>query len=202
MQVYAVLYSAKGNFLMGCKADMGYFFHGSGGGTIYKDGVLLNGAGKPALPGGKLEGGNVTAGAQKEFMEECGAKISFSTSELIIDQERYTLLASTPWTPVAKGYCAAYFKVDDDALGQITYIIQETNLREAREAMDDIISQKITEYKTIALRYPYCPADNELKTAAVWNLTADAGKIDALGKDEDTDWFHAILVQLQKIIGN
>lgn len=200
MQVYAVLYSGNGNFLMGHKPARGYFFHGSTGGTIYPDGVLLNGAGKLALPGGKLEGTNIVKGAQKEFQEECGAKISFSSSALIIDKEQYPIKGTTPWTPIGTGYGAVYFKVEDKALDEIGYIIQETNLLEARKAMEDIVSKKITEYATILTNYPYCPADNELDTAAIWNLTTDAEKIAALEKDQDTDWYCAILGQLKKII--
>lgn len=201
MQVYAVLYSGTGNFLMGHKPDQGYFFHGSAGGTIFPEGVVLNGAGKPALPGGKLEGSDIVKGAQKEFQEECGAKISFSSSALIIDKETYPLKAATTWSPPDTGYCAAFFKVEDGDLGQIGYIIQETNLLEARTAMKKVVSGELTDYATISAYYPYCPLDNELGSAEIWNLTTNAKQIAALGEDEDTDWYCAILGQLKKVIG-
>lgn len=203
MQVYAVLYSGEGNFLMGHKPDNGYFFHNSSGvgGEVYPDGVVLNGAGKSVLPGGKLEGGDVVKGAQKEFQEECGAKISFSSSVLTIDKETYPLRATDVWKPIAAGYCAAFFKVDDKNLNEIAYIIQETNLLAARTVMAKIVSGEITDYTTISPSYPYCPVDNELEKAEIWNLQADAEQIAALGKDEDTDWYCAILGQLKKIIG-
>ncbi|MFA7346999.1 MAG: hypothetical protein WCZ86_04490 [Desulfurivibrionaceae bacterium] len=188
---------------MGHKPDSGYFFHNSNGvgGTVYPDGVVLNGAEKSALPGGKLEGGDTVKGAQKEFQEECGAKISFSSSALIIDQETYPLRATEVWKPIATGYCAAFFKVDDKDLAEIAYVIQETNLLQARTVMVKIVSGDITDYATIPSSYPYCPVDNELEKAELWNLTTDAKQIAALGKDEDTDWYCAILGQLKNIIG-
>lgn len=204
MQVYVVLYSDKGKFLMGRKLPLGYFFHNSkgSGGAVYPQGVVLNGAGKSALPGGKLEGSDLVKGAQKEFQEECGAKISFSNSDLIIDQERYPLKAITPWTPGSDaGYYAVYFKVDDTDLGQIGYIIQETNLLEARQAVAEIGRGEITDYASIATKYPYCPVDNELDSVEIWNLETNAEQIVALKEDEDTDWYFAILEQLQKIVG-
>jgi ADP-ribose pyrophosphatase YjhB (NUDIX family) len=203
MQVYAVLYSGEGNFLMGHKPDSGYFFHNSNGigGKTYPDGVVLNGAGKSALPGGKLEGSDTVKGAQKEFQEECGAMISFSSSALIIDKETYPLRATDVWKPISTGYCAAFFKVDDKDLSEIAYIIQETNLLQARTVMVKIVSGEITDYATISSSYPYCPVDNELEKAEIWNLKTDAEQIAALGKDEDTDWYCAILDQLKKIIG-
>ncbi|MBU4119896.1 MAG: hypothetical protein KJ555_14175 [Proteobacteria bacterium] len=200
MQVYAVLFSSSGNFLMGHKPARGYFFHGSSGGTVYQEGVVLHGAGKSALPGGKLEGSDIVAGGQKEFQEECGSKITFTSSMLVIDREQYPLRATVAWRPLSTGYCAAFFKVDDVDLGQILTIIQETNLRQARTAMDEIIAARITDYEAIFSRYPYCPVDNELDSAEIWNLSANAEQVAALEEDEDTDWFYAILMHLQDTI--
>lgn len=200
MQVYAVLYSDKGDFLMGRKPKRGYFFHDSSDGKIYPKGVSLNGAEKPALPGGKLEGKDIVAGAQKEFQEECGAKISFSDSALIIEQQEYELQPTNTWVPSGAGYCAVFFKVVNVYLGEIAYIIQETNLRQAIKAVEKISNKEITAYKDIFNKYPYCPPDNELDMAEIWNLERDKGKIAELKDDKATDWFYAILMCLEKIL--
>ena len=201
MQVYAVLYSGGGNFLMGRKPARGYFFHDSSDGKIIQNGVPLNGANKPALPGGKLEGEDIVAGAQKEFQEECGAKISFSVSELIINGQNYQLEATYSWVSGCTKYCAAFFKFADEDLGKIVNFIN-FNLRQAGEAANRIVKGEITAYGNIFKDYPCCPPDNELDTAEIWNLKGNKEEIDKLEKDNATGWFYEILMYLkQKLIG-
>lgn len=202
MQVYAVLYSGEGNFLMGRKPKLGYFFHDSSDGEIYPKGVSLNGAEKPALPGGKLEGEDIEAGAQKEFQEECGEKISFSSSSLTINGQKYELKATDTEKSSCDKYYAAFFKFADKDLKEIFNLILNTNLRQAKNAVEKICNKEITVYKDIIKEYTYCPPDNELDTAEIWNLKGNKEEIDKLEKDNATGWFYEILMYLkQKLIG-
>jgi ADP-ribose pyrophosphatase YjhB (NUDIX family) len=190
MQVYAVVYDTKGNFLIGKKLAKGYFFS-TNGGCIVKAGQTLNGAGKYALPGGKLNYKEAyTDGALREFVEETG----FSTLKVTTQQ-------GVPWAETKTGkllFAAGYFDCTGIDWTETVKAVT-TNLGQAKKAADAIQAGTLTEYKKIFTTYPGCPQDNELELVEVWNVknSTDWDKIKLFTKDPDLDWYYQILDYLK-----
>ncbi|NEN97322.1 MAG: NUDIX hydrolase [Moorea sp. SIO3I7] len=192
-QTYAVVYEQSGNFYIGTKNQKGYFFHNnsSSGGNVIPKGQQLNGSGKKALPGGKLEpaGSDPAIGAANEFYEETGVELRNFSGKLEPREFHqgqgnaeyygvYYLLSSQDFS-----------RIKDDA---------EKNLKTGVKVAEEIRKGNIKNYNEIHKKYPGCPQDNELASGESWNLNNDWSKIQALKGDRDTDWFYYILDNLRK----
>lgn len=181
-----MLYDARGRFLIGRKLDKGYFFYNpQTGGRLVPRGQELKGAGKWALPGGKLESSeSVTDGARREFFEETAARIG---RDLSADEHRFN------------GYTAVYFKMDGADLDEIAGRIIGTNLPAGLQAGDGVKDGSITSYPQIALQFPNSPRDNELQLAEVWNVNDphDWSTIQSWNGDPVIGWYYEILRYLK-----
>lgn len=190
MQVYAVIYVDNGDFLLGFKLPKGYFFHDPKNppGKIYPNGINLNGRNNYTLPGGKQDTGEtVTQAAEREFQEETATNIVSSGSI------EYQFSIS---------YSAAYFKVNQQYLNDTLNAILTTNLVQAQQAQQEIINRTINKYSEIHIRYPNCPADNELQTVYKWNVK-DPGNwktIESWKNDPTIGWYYDILSYLKNDI--
>ncbi|MFF4287554.1 NUDIX hydrolase [Streptomyces sp. NPDC001633] len=175
--VYTVLYNAaNGDFLLANKNVRGYFFAPS---SVYPDGRLLNGGGKPALPGGALTTGeSVKDGAVREFREETGLHISAYYTE------------AQSWQNGL--YNAGYFRVTAQQLTSLRTSV-ETALSQGHLAARDIYDRRITRYPEIHQRYPQAAPDHELNTVEIWNVNTRWSTIQEWSNDQDLSWFVNIL---------
>jgi len=197
-QVYAVLYTKNGNFLIAKKLDKGYFFaNKNGGGSIIKGGKKLNGAGEYALPGGKLNSNeDKKQGAIREFDEETAVKIKREECCLI------TTRSFKYWfNNEQKQYVAVYFKVKQEILKKIVTEIKN-NLDVAKNVVTKIEQDEITSYDQIKKQYKNCPADNELYEVYCWNIENKWDDIKEWKGSKKTGWYYDILKYLKEEILN
>jgi hypothetical protein len=194
MQVYTVLFDKTGSFLMAKKLDLGYFFYDNikKQGAIVKSGQVLNGAGKAALPGGKLLASElirIEDGAYREFKEETHY---WSTA--------YKKYYSVEFTLSSQKFCAVYFGFSEGLPAMLLPV--NTNLGFAKLAVSDIQKNSITEYDKIFVSYPNSPLDNELDVMSSWNVfnTEDWEKVKLLKDDSDTNWYYWIIDYLKNTI--
>lgn len=216
--VYTVAYSPDGEFLMFSKFIKGYYFKNKGGtGKIVKSGANLHGGGKGALPGGEYEleeftkEGIISEG-RREFTEECGRLISFADPEengdgegiveIEIDEHTAEFTDATQYGATAGPYAAYYFEVTGPDLERLwTYLIgRDGSLVQGANAAGQVQLRRITKYAQIGEAFPKAPFDNELNLVDIWQLGRDQARIEALGRDEDTNWFPNIINHLNVLI--
>lgn len=212
MQCYIILYSKEGYFLIFEKREEAFFFHGSNGrpSKIFPpDGVpITNGPGMFAFPGGALDSGEEAfKGCLREFREECGNAISFgympanqpqsllNLNNLKIDTSTYSILYNTLNT-VGDTYTTLYLEFSIDDLRQIQDIIVSTNFEAANQARLDIHYNEIRDYDSIFRYYPFCPLDDELGQAQIWNVAREINQIRELQANNATDWYYDMIVFL------
>jgi 8-oxo-dGTP pyrophosphatase MutT (NUDIX family) len=211
MQCYIVLYSSEGCFLTFTKRTRSYFFHNSdgSGGVIYPNGVALNnGPGLFAFPGGALDDGEQPfEGCLREFIEECGAQISFgffplnepqtleTLSNVTIDGNQYNIIYSILNT-VNNDYCVLYLEFENTDLEQIETIILDTNFEDASNAVAEIIDGNFGSYDAIFNIYPFCPLDNELRDIEIWQIQNQINEIELLNQNQATGWYYNMIVYL------
>ncbi|KSR37758.1 NUDIX hydrolase [Pseudomonas aeruginosa] len=162
MQVYAVVYTSSGRFLLFWKLAKGYFFFDAktGKGKIVKGGANLNGGNDYALPGGRREESEtVAAGAAREFLEETAADVR----GLPVQEKTF-----------GRDFCAGYFRIEEKEIEGLLARIQDPNLVSAMNASIDIEHGSITRYAQIHTRYPSAPRDNELETGYLWSVHDEA----------------------------
>ena len=218
MQCYTILYTGTGYFLTFVKRTTAYFYHNADGqgGTLYEQGLpITNGPGLFAFPGGRLDQGETpTEGCLREFTEECGSKISFSynaagtqVESIIFNDannqqvaEEYDILHSQ--INGTADYQALYLQVSDEDLNQIEMVIMDTNLEENSNAAAEVSDGNFGTYDAIFNTYPFCPLDNELSEANVWQVQQDINQIQALNANVQTDWYYAMIVDLANGILN
>jgi hypothetical protein len=197
MQVYTMMFSANGDFMIFWKREKGFFYHGKDGGAIIKSGQPIPyGANHFALPGGKMESDDITIEGRKEFMEECGAKICFGDTVLKINGQEYPICNEHTYQ-FSTDYSAYYVKLSNTNLKELFSILSDTNFPQSINAVGDIKQGVITTYDAIFERYPYCPADNELDYVWLWNILQNQDAINQLNK-EPTDWFYNIIMYLKQ----
>ncbi|NEO55963.1 MAG: NUDIX hydrolase [Okeania sp. SIO3B5] len=184
VQTYAVAHDGSGNFFIGTKNQRGYFFCSNN--SVVRAGQPLNGGGKTALPGGRLEAGTTPEqGAFDEFLEETG---------VLLPQQ--TQLSPKIYEQTGQ-YYGVYFRVDPQALKDINTQAAR-NIQEGQRAIPGIQNGTITTCNQIRNSYPLSPLDNELARGELWNFERDRQKIDALRNDRDTNWFYFILDNLRR----
>ncbi|WP_431825153.1 NUDIX hydrolase [Burkholderia sp. F1] len=184
MQVYAVLYTGTGRFLLGWKLKKGYFFYNSAthAGSIVRNGQALNGADNYALPGGRREGSEaIRAGAAREFQEETAVGVGGYPA---VDHS------------FGNDFGAGYFKVSDTQLDTIYRQIRNVNLVAAANASLEVEHGQITQYSQIHQRYPNSPQDNELETVYVWSAHDQANWNTVLSwqGSNTLGWYYDILI--------
>jgi len=185
MQVYACVYTTNGDFLLATKRERGYFFMKNGVGGIVKNGQVLNGAGRRALPGGKRDPGESTsAGALREWNEETYCDLQTTNTQY------------KDW----KLFGAGYFLQPEDSLAPMVARITKEVLPAANLAAGEIQEGKITEYAEIAGKYPDAPADNELADMEIWNLDTDWTRIETWKNHPDIGWYYDVLHYLKTTI--
>ena len=192
MQVYAVYYEASGRFLLGFKLQLGYFFYNpKTGGRLVPKGQGLNGGGKYALPGGKLEAKEkVIDGARREFFEETAARIeAIQTNDQRFKDPDHDL-----------DYAAAFFRIQPEIFDTTTLAIINTNLPAGLEAMAAVKDGRIKQYAEIERVFEASPQDNELETAEVWNVRTDWDEIAKWPADKDLSWYYEILLYLKDTV--
>ncbi|ATB37261.1 hypothetical protein CYFUS_002682 [Cystobacter fuscus] len=115
-QVYAIVHSEEGRFLMFQKNTHGAFFSRA----PVDAPVRLNGAGGPAFPGGRLERKeDVEQGARREFLEETAVSLDTYGASVRTGQPDWR-------------FKAAFFRVSNEELGQLAENINQ-NLELARQ---------------------------------------------------------------------
>ncbi|MCW8127573.1 NUDIX hydrolase [Microbulbifer halophilus] len=189
MQVYAVLYTEDGHFMLARKLSKGYFFYdpAKSQGAIVPDGQSLNGGDNYALPGGKRnKGESITGGAAREFYEETGVKISNQSVSVL--EHQFSLQ-----------FGAGYFLASNDQIKTIHTKIQKTNLVAATNASVDIEHGSISQYSQIHQRYPDAPADNELEAVYIWSVFDKANweEIEKWRGSPTLGWYYDILLYLR-----
>ncbi|MDO1529819.1 NUDIX domain-containing protein [Fulvimonas sp. R45] len=185
MQVYACVYTANGDFLLGTKPALGYYFS-SGGGSLHPNGQPLNGGGRYALPGGRRERGESTRdGAAREWQEETACPMSINQA------------SSHEW---GTAYGAGYFRQPDGDLQGMLDLITNDVLPAAALAVRDITNGTITAYPQIFALFPDAPADNELAAMTLWNVVTDWARIQQWDGDPTIGWYYNILKYLREDI--
>lgn len=213
MQCYTILYSDEGSFLTFTKRFTAFFFHSATGGQLYPDGVpITNGPGLFAFPGGRQDPGEQSYQASlREFTEECGVQINFSYNPVTSNALANLALININGSPYhilstdslqTKNYYALYLEVDPDDLAQIEMLISDTNLEENANAAAEVNDGNFGTYQAIYNYYPYCPADNELSEASMWDIQANINEIRALNNNGATDWYYQMIVYLANHILN
>ncbi|WGS40531.1 NUDIX hydrolase [Burkholderia sp. JSH-S8] len=192
-QTYAVVYdSSSRNFFIAVKNRRSFFYHTNGGRIFPPNGVAItHGPGLPALPGGGLESPDPAIGAANEFQEETGVELRQFHGE-VWPKEWHQGSGKSEYYGVYFKFSLANFKSIGAAA--ITNLVTGVNVARA------IANGQIKSYPEIFNQYPNCPPDNELASGEIWNLDKDWAKIEALGNDENTDWFYSILLNLRNVL--
>ncbi len=198
-QVYAIVHDGKGNILIATKNKKGYFFSTDGGrtnGAIIPSGQKLNGGGKEAFPGGGLKG-DLVEGAALEFWEETNVDISDFDPDI----------TPKPFHGVESrnlDYYGVYFLVSTEQLLELCQIVDGALLhgKAAAQAVSNGTYKK-GEYKQLMADYPKSPIDNELETAAVWDIKKPGvwAQIQKWKGTKDQGWFYNILLNLRSQLG-
>ena len=212
MQIYTLIYSATGQFLIFTKPLKGYFF--KNGAAIYSDGQDLNSGGNSALPGGRVEflDKSLVAAGRREFIEECGGRFEFRSApeRLCLGQTSLRILneAGQVFQAMVNSqnvqYAAYYFELGLEYLEALLDLMSRTEptqgtLVQGVEAAQEIQAGTITNYATIFENYPFCPLDNELESVRMWNVLDGHfdDDINRLAESEETDWYYRIIMNLQ-----
>ncbi|MEV7232262.1 MULTISPECIES: NUDIX domain-containing protein [Polymorphospora] len=188
MQSYAVLYEPSGRFLIATKFDLGYFFFEHGVGQIKTAGQVLNGAGKAALPGGRIDGNeSIAAAARREFREETGVDIATAAPTVQVAQHSFG------------AYGAGYFRVSAAEFNTLAMRIATVTLPAGEQAAAAIRNGTINNYAGVHARFPAAPPSNELRYSYTWNVTdpMDWQQIQQLQHDRDTNWYYTVLLHLR-----
>ena len=187
-QVYACVHDGLGNFFIGVKNKVAYFFH-SNGGKVYPSGTpITNGPGDPALPGGKLEYNDPAIGAAEELLEETGVQIRDFAPNLKPDE----------WhkKPDGNEYYGVYFQVSPEQFKSIVESAN-SNIKTGVTVAEQIAKGVIKSYAAIHQAFGSCPLDNELASGLVLNITTDWEKIKTFESKDTTSWYFDILLNLK-----
>lgn len=216
MQCNIILYSVEGYFLTFTKRDRGYFFQGKNGstGSIYPQGIAIrNGSGLFAFPAGELNNGETSLqGCLRQFVEKCGNSCFFSylplnepkslltIDTITIDNYSYPILeAEINRNP---DYYTLYLEFSLEDLRQIEAIISNINLEDSMNAKSEIIDGKFETYEAIYIEYPFCPLDNELASAELWQVQDQISEIRSLQYNPTTECYFDMIVYLANTVLN
>lgn len=146
----------------------------------------------------------------REFIEECGNQIVFNylpanqsqslltLNNVSINGSAFDILESILNT--TPDYYTLYLEFDIEDLEQIEALILDTNLEEAINAQAEIIDGNFGTYEAIFNIYPFCPLDNELEDAELWQVQGQINQIRLLRQNPATDWYFNIIDYLANII--
>ncbi len=163
-QVYALAF-CESRILIAMKNSKGYFFHNkSGGGTIYPNGIVLNGKDNFALPGGKLdEYEKPEPGAVREFLEETGVDLN----------KKYAKVTAIKFEDNSNCYYGVYFDLGDKIENVLSQA--EENLIAGAKASKEVQEKKYSQfqYDQLLTDFPNCPIDNELAAIQILDINND-----------------------------
>lgn len=182
--VYAVLHNGNGDFIICRKNEKGYFFHNKSGtgGSIYPNGVTLNGGGFYSFPGGTPDVPGVVDGAREELEEEMAIEVGTGNlNPAYYNGGKYYGV----YFSIGKGYADTLQQAKEHlAHGQAAAL-----------AVADGTYTQSSQYEAMLEAFNICPQDNELNGPESWNVFYDRDKIEALNK-VPTDWFYRIIMNL------
>ncbi|WP_271952474.1 hypothetical protein [Ruegeria faecimaris] len=218
-QVYALVHTRSGRFLMFRRPILTFFQRGNGG-QIFPEGQKLHGGGRYALPYAQVdpeiaielwEDDNFIAEAGQQILIDCcGALIEFLPPEaadkgpVSIEGEHEILLA--PATEVVTRFdedgtrSAVYFaEVSDADLDRIRDYMVEV-LAEARAAMLAVIQDNLYEYTEIEAFFPHAPFDNIHTGVDVWQLDIERLEISGLKSSKLTKGSLQAISELEVVL--
>lgn len=195
--VYAVVHDGRGDFIIGFKNRIGWFFHTNGGVVLTPPGQLLNGGDDYALPGGELgllE--DPVTGAWRELFEETNEHFSGWRQQPEVYEGREP---PNSLDPIVK-YYGVYLNVGNQLLP--FFEVTSRNLVAGRAAAQAASRGDYQgDYNGLRAAFDGCPEDNELNRAYLWGLRRDWPTIQRWQNDRNKSWYYHILNNLRNKLG-
>ena len=209
MECYVVLYSQEGFLLTFTKRSFSYFSMDE----INSNGILLEGSSQFTFPERIFYNDEEPFKAcLKALTSECGKEITFdffpnlpqsisTLKSMIVNGTKHTILRRFLKSLGSNSH-TLYLQFTTDHLRAIHNSIENTNIAEANRARIAIYNNVIQNYEQIFIYHQFCPLNDKLFNAQLWQIVQEIDKIRLLSKSKVTDRYFKMIVYLANGILN